>query len=327
MTIFEGPDLDSQLYKYSFEDLPTRPSIRFEESDRPETATTSKLCGTPYLPAYAPYPERDGKPMLFLAQFNFAECPTLPGFPETGLLQLFLPNETAWGMVFNEEEKQQWDRVPTQFARYLTDLSAPHVGRVPQEAVSPTDLWTTHPAIDPLTATTIDGVRTEQVASSCSKELRAYAFTPFASRALLRRGDDYVDVHTDLGVVVTRRVIGGVTTVADTYPPVRGKEEFKAVFDAAVARVEADGFVVDPSAQEQVEAAIATSSSFTRLGGFPDYDNDDVLFPGDPRVLLALVNNNANLTLGDLGHANFYIHPDDLAARNFDRVVFGYDCG
>ena len=58
---------DFYALKYSFDSVPTRPIIDFEESSRPDSPTTSKLCGTPYLPEHAPYPEYDDEPVFFIA--------------------------------------------------------------------------------------------------------------------------------------------------------------------------------------------------------------------------------------------------------------------
>ena len=70
-----------------------RPVVRFTLG---ETAATtpyqSKIGGTPYLPKNAGYPHHTGKkhPLTLAAQINFAEVPHLPGFPEHGILQVFI---------------------------------------------------------------------------------------------------------------------------------------------------------------------------------------------------------------------------------------------
>ena len=70
-----------------------RPVVRFTLG---ETAATtpyqSKIGGTPYLPKNAGYPHHTKKthPLTLAAQINFAEVPHLPGFPEHGILQVFI---------------------------------------------------------------------------------------------------------------------------------------------------------------------------------------------------------------------------------------------
>ncbi|RFP66412.1 DUF1963 domain-containing protein [Hymenobacter lapidiphilus] len=58
--------------------------------------TQSKFLGTPFLPISVPYPlDELGKPMILLAQINFAETPALEPYPTHGLLQLFV-SATNW---------------------------------------------------------------------------------------------------------------------------------------------------------------------------------------------------------------------------------------
>jgi uncharacterized protein YwqG len=58
--------------------------------------TQSKFLGTPFLPLGIPYPQDEkGQPMILLAQINFAEAPALEGYPQEGVLQLFV-SPTEW---------------------------------------------------------------------------------------------------------------------------------------------------------------------------------------------------------------------------------------
>lgn len=62
---------------------------------RPEQ---SHIGGPVYLPEGFPYPcHASGEQMMFIIQINFAESPKLPGYPESGVLQLFGQNETSLG--------------------------------------------------------------------------------------------------------------------------------------------------------------------------------------------------------------------------------------
>lgn len=323
MRIYEGPTGEAREVMYSFDAFPTRPAIRFESSGRPDSPTTTKVCGTPYLPEHAPYPRRDGRPMLFIAQFNFSEFEALPGFPTEGLLQLFIPDEDLWGMVYSEEDRKAWDRVPTQIARYLPDISAPHVGEVPHDIADSDN----HPAEENfLEATTLTGGRTEQLTSWRSKEFSSYAFYERDPHALLRRGDDIVTLHEVNFRIVTRRFIRGEETMHTSEPAADSREELLNIFGTAVDALEREGFTLDPTAESLLEPARSNWSEHTRLGGYPVWLTDCMLRPGDPRVLLASVAHTGNLMWGDNGYGNFFIHPDDLAARNFDRVIFGWEC-
>lgn len=60
-------------------------------SKAPAHANQSRVGGRPYAGGQSwPLSPRHGKPMLFLAQINFAELPPMEDFPRVGLLQLFV---------------------------------------------------------------------------------------------------------------------------------------------------------------------------------------------------------------------------------------------
>ena len=84
-----------------------RPVVRFTLG---ETAATtpyqSKIGGTPYLPKNAGYPHHTEKkhPLTLAAQINFSEVPHLPGFPEHGILQVFIDG-LSYNMGWNFENQ------------------------------------------------------------------------------------------------------------------------------------------------------------------------------------------------------------------------------
>lgn len=63
-----------------------------------------------------------------------------------------------------------------------------------------------------------------------------------------------------------------------------------------------------------------------KLGGYPYFTQDDPRKPGDPRRLLLQLDSDDEMMWGDVGVANFFIHPDDLARRDFSRVMYNWDC-
>lgn len=59
----------------------------------------SKLGGCPYLEDIGQYPMGlNGSPMMFFAQINLAEMPSLPDFPQEGLLQFYVEDEDCYGL-------------------------------------------------------------------------------------------------------------------------------------------------------------------------------------------------------------------------------------
>lgn len=67
----------------------------------------SKLGGKPYLPLDAAYPTAsDGTPLRFLAQLNFSQLPTLPHFPQGGILQFYILSDDLYGADYDDRAQQ-----------------------------------------------------------------------------------------------------------------------------------------------------------------------------------------------------------------------------
>lgn len=73
----------------------------------------SKFSGFPYLPKDFQYPrDSKGQLMLLLAQINFSETPKLKPFPEEGILQFYISNESdVLGLDYEDLTKQKDFRV------------------------------------------------------------------------------------------------------------------------------------------------------------------------------------------------------------------------
>lgn len=67
-----------------------------------------------------------------------------------------------------------------------------------------------------------------------------------------------------------------------------------------------------------------------RLGGYPCFAQTDPRKNGrleKEAVLLLQVDSDDNILWGDVGVANFFILPQELAAGDFSRVAYTWDCG
>lgn len=73
----------------------------------------SKVGGEPYLPLTEEYPrDSEGRPLILLAQINFAEMPHLRGFPEKGILEFYIGgNGFMYGSDFYDCTNQGGFRV------------------------------------------------------------------------------------------------------------------------------------------------------------------------------------------------------------------------
>lgn len=83
-------------------DLQAKPCVALHLGDDPNTdAPHSCIGGRPSLPVGMDWPaDETGKPMIFLAQINFAEMPPLAGYPDRGLLSFFVMDDDLNGSQF-----------------------------------------------------------------------------------------------------------------------------------------------------------------------------------------------------------------------------------
>lgn len=65
-----------------------------------------------------------------------------------------------------------------------------------------------------------------------------------------------------------------------------------------------------------------------RVGGYAEFTQEDPRQPEDPMELLFQLDTDSKhkIRWGDMGVANFFIRPDDLAHLNFSRVLYNWDC-
>ena len=106
-------------------------------SEDPLGIQQSKLMGFPFLPLSRKYPtDADGNNMYLMAQINFAEIPTLEGFPDSGLLQLYVSPQGWWEfdvqvLFITDEELQESHRSNFLFLKEDIFAHAP-VSRIHQ---------------------------------------------------------------------------------------------------------------------------------------------------------------------------------------------------
>lgn len=80
------------------------PSLQLEAMpDSPRQTLGTRIGGPAWLPDGEAWPcGRDGRPMEFLAQLDFAELPPLPDYPVSGLLQFFVARDDRYGADFDD---------------------------------------------------------------------------------------------------------------------------------------------------------------------------------------------------------------------------------
>lgn len=65
-----------------------------------------------------------------------------------------------------------------------------------------------------------------------------------------------------------------------------------------------------------------------RIGGYAYFTQDDPRRPEDPMLLLLQLDSDEKMDLmwGDMGVGHFFIREKDLAARDFSKVLYDWDC-
>ncbi|WP_407538796.1 DUF1963 domain-containing protein [Deinococcus radiomollis] len=85
-----------------------------------------------------------------------------------------------------------------------------------------------------------------------------------------------------------------------------------------------DGLQLGEYLEEQYREA---SEVGHQLGGYPTFTQFDPRTREQPHVLLfQLCSDALGVMWGDAGIGNFFIHPDELARRDFSRVFYNWDC-
>ena len=78
----------------TFVEKTKQPAVKLTPVRRKTSVYDSKFGGTPYLPPGFSYPHDEypgrGRPLVLLAQLNFATLPRLEGFPDHGILQFYI---------------------------------------------------------------------------------------------------------------------------------------------------------------------------------------------------------------------------------------------
>lgn len=75
----------------------------------PATPGGNRIGGPVWLAAGETWPtDRRGKPMVFLAQVDFAAMPRLPDYPKSGVLQFFIAHNDTYGADFQRPEKSEF---------------------------------------------------------------------------------------------------------------------------------------------------------------------------------------------------------------------------
>ncbi len=256
----------------------------------------SKLGGVPYLPKDMEYPKvlegsSAGKPLRLLAQLNFEKLPRLEGFPEKGILQFFTgsDDDDVIGIDFDNYFNQNGFRVI--YHKNITEDTS--------KLISQADM----PDFD------------------CEED-----YFPFKGEFLLTAGEVR-------NVPVTTADFRFDIVIAEAYNELFGGN----IVGMYGMRGEQGAAQVDRPLYDAVHEVRCQLG--TCMGGFPFFMQEDPRCYNDDYakcdILLFQLDSEIpeggkfedEIMWGDSGVGNFFISSEDLAKRDFTRVLYTWDCG
>lgn len=272
-------------------------TVRLKPSRGKTTVFDSKLGGVPYFPKNMKYPtvregEFCGKPLFFLAQLNFGELPNIPGFPTEGILQFFTgcTEDTVIGMDFDNGFNQNGFRV-IYHENVITDKSALY----------------------------------------SEKDMPDFG-----------EGDDYFPFKGEFKLLAERAEPMGIPPTDFRFDKVV-VAAYNELFDGDVIGMwgrKFNGKSLNDVDKPLCDAIYSRDGAGTRMGGYPVFTQEDprgyneeyskctvMLFQSDSESGGEKDNWDDMICWGDLGVANFFISPENLARRDFSHVLYNWDCG
>lgn len=255
------------------------PAIKIEARPSRETGLTeSKFFGRNfYLPKGESIPkDKKGRPMALLAQINFAESPSLEGYPDSGLLQIFInAYDDLYGSDF-EGFSEGFDFASQKGyeVRFYPEINA-------DKANLETD----------------------------------FSFLPHP-------GSGTGDI-----VLLPGEVECGLKFSRMDHPATPSDYRFERYFPSEFFDrfPELDRYKV-------IDAASESQETFGhQIGGYASFTQTDPRSYAKPdrdwKLLLQIdSDDDSKIMWGDVGVANFFITPEDLAKRDFSKVIYNWDC-
>ena len=267
-------------------------TVRLKPKRGKTTVFDSKMGGVPYFPKSMKYPvvregDYKGKPLYFLAQLNFGTLPKLPGFPTEGILQFFTGCADDDVYGMDFKDGQSQNGFRVIFhENVIMDTSELYSGK---------DM----------------------------PDFGGEIYLPFKGEFLLT-----AEKAEPMGISTGDFRCDKIVTAA-----------YNELFGGNVDGMWGKLGIRDVD-KELVDAIYdSRDSTGTRMGGFPFFTQEDprgydegygkctvMLFQSDSENGGDSNSSDDEILWGDCGVANFFISPEDLAKRDFSKVLFNWDC-
>ncbi|MEM9968804.1 MAG: YwqG family protein [Pseudomonadota bacterium] len=247
----------------------------------------SRLGGWPAWPKGKDLPKDPaGRPLVFLAQINLDDCPRLPDFPTTGLLQFFIgggPDDT-FGLYSEETDEPVFQVIHHEDTDGL-HMQNPYAGFDISELDTPF----------------------EEVAASEEEEAAKF-------EGLYQTGLELTFEAAYLPADISDNRIS-----SDLWS--RYQDALAALSQEEAEEIKQVEHLALHAPHEKANFNVGGHPRFVQ----GDIRQSDDLPPGSP-CLMAVGSLDDIIMWGDLGQACFLIPKDDLVQKRFDRAVYHWDC-
>ncbi len=283
-----------------------RESIRFSGVERTES-TSHRLGGRPNLPAGFDWPEANGTPLAFLAQFDLASMPVIEcmDLPQTGTLYFF------WGGLNMGAGYAPGDRGAWRVACSEAGLAGLQLREFPDGLDDELRFGPVRLVVERTEATFPGG-----------EDMAVHALSLTAAE---RRGYERFKAVWDSSLPAPSHRIPG-------YPSWCNTVSMQASFDerrpCGLHRI--GGFPDYIQHDPKLDAHLVSQGLYCGDSSGYDQGRERGLFPGavNWELLLQLDSEQAaEVSLGgDVGRVHFLIHKDDLRDRRFENTWLVFEC-
>ena len=285
-----------------------KPSIRLvSEWSVDISAADSKLGGNPYLPKDYPYPvTAKGEPLKLLAQINFGQMPKLEHFPAEGILQFFVRFDGTVGMLRDMPTIEQdtfrviyHEKILPEEARMTEFLQIPYIKSDGEPSYGYSEEWF---PFDADSEYLLKGSPENSNIHCC-----AYEFDD-AFAAFCRENDiyDYFELYFT-GIYVEK-----TATKAEYKDFYRKRRQLKRLifnnFVGGGSRISGYPAFVQEDRRRHIEQLRKYDTLLLQIDSEIDFNPDE-----------------AGISWGDGGAANFFINLEDLKRLNFQNVFYTWD--
>lgn len=304
--------------------------ISAELARSPLPSARSKFGGVPYMPQGSAYPECRGEPLYLLAQINFADVRRAVGslvsvgnavLPDAGILQIFIAGDDLYGLDFDHPYPQHGGTYQVRFYEH---------DHLPEDAAVAAQARRVFESLfhrEAPQAQLPDGQSSGGVFGFVKSLFQQPPRPSVAACGLQTAGEVLLPLYGEYALHFERGSAG--LTPSDEVEGRRwfGEEGFFSYCEELAA---ADGM----EAEQICDSFEQTVPMFGhQLFGYPSFTQFDVRDARSKEVLLLQIGSEwrgngspFEIMWGDAGIGNFFIAPEDLAAKRFDRLRYNWDC-